>query len=391
MKRTLPSALVLLFSAFIAYAAVPPEKADLLLRNGKIVSVDDTKPQAEAIAVLGDKILAIGSNADMQQYIGSQTKVLDLKGKLAIPGFIESHGHFLGVGEARMNLNLMTARNWDEIVDMVAKAAAKARPGEWIRGRGWHQEKWDKKPQPSLEGFPTHQSLSRVSPNNPVVLTHASGHATIANAKAMELAGITAATANPVGGEVLKDSTGQPIGVFRETASGLLRKGMTTSAANRTAADTQAEMRRQVELAVEECVSKGVTTFADAGSSYALVELLKKMVDEGKLGMRLWVMLSEGNANLKNNLSRYKLIDYGDHRLTVRAIKRMMDGALGSRGAWLLEPYADMPGSTGLNTAPLSDIRETARLAIENGFQLCIHAIGDRANRETLNIYEAAF
>jgi predicted amidohydrolase YtcJ len=391
MKRIPLISAALFFLVAASYAAVPAEKADLVLRNGRVVTVDEARPQAEAIALLGDKIQALGSNADMQPYIGPQTRVLDLKGNLAIPGFYDSHAHFLGIGEARMNLNLMNARNWDEIVDMVAQAAAKAKPGEWIRGRGWHQEKWNKKPQPDVEGFPTHELLSRASPNNPVILTHASGHATLANAKAMELAGITAATPNPAGGDVLKDAKGQPIGVFRETASGLLRRAMSQSTSRRTASEAEAEMRRQVELAVEECVSKGVTSLADAGSSFALVELLKKMIDEGKLGMRLWVMLSENNARLKENLPKYKLIGYGDHRLTVRSIKRLMDGALGPRGAWLLEPYSDMPGSSGLNTAPLADVRETARLAIEQGFQLCIHAIGDRANRETLDVYEEAF
>lgn len=391
MKRIPLISLVLFLLVAALFAAVPAEKADLVLRNGRIVTVDDARPRAEAIALLGDKIQALGSNTEIQPYIGPQTRVLDLKGSLAIPGFYDSHAHFLGIGEARMNLNLMNARNWDEIVDMVAKAAAKAKPGEWIRGRGWHQEKWDKKPQPDVEGFPTHELLSRASPDNPVILTHASGHATLANAKAMELAGISAATPNPAGGDVLKDAKGQPIGVFRETASGLLRRAMSQSAARRTASEAEAEMRRQVELAVEECVSKGVTSLADAGSSFALVELLKKMIDEGKLGMRLWVMLSENNARLREDLPRYKLIGYGDHRLTVRSIKRLMDGALGPRGAWLLEPYSDMPGSTGLNTASIAEVRETARLAIEHGFQLCIHAIGDRANRESLDVYEEAF
>jgi hypothetical protein len=285
----------------------------------------------------------------------------------------------------------MHVRNWDEIVAKVADAARKAKPGEWIVGRGWHQEKWDRKPEPAVEGFPTHETLSKVSPDNPVFLTHASGHAGFANRKAMELAGVTRASVNPPGGEILKDAKGEPIGVFRETAQGLVRGAISKARAAMTPADIEREAREEIRLAAEECLSKGITSFQDAGSSFATIDLLKKLVDEGKLPLRLWVMVREGNAILASRLGRSRLIDYGDHRLTVRAIKRAIDGALGPRGAWLLEPYADLPSSTGLNTTPVTEIAETARLAIDNGFQLCVHAIGDRANRETLDIFENTF
>jgi predicted amidohydrolase YtcJ len=265
----------------------------------------------------------------------------------------------------------------------------KAKPGQWIYGRGWHQEKWTRKPEPNVEGFPTHEALSKVSPDNPVLLTHASGHASFANAKAMELSGITSATPNPPGGDFLKDAKGQPTGLFRETASRLIRTR--TGEPPLTPEEEAARARRILELASQEVLSKGVTSFQDAGSGFADVDLMKKMVDEGKINVRLWVMLRVGNQALAENMAKYRTIDYAEGFLTVRAIKRSIDGALGSRGAWLLEPYSDKPGDTGHNTTPVDEIRETARLALQHGYQLCVHAIGDRANRETLDIFEEAF
>jgi hypothetical protein len=367
------------------------DTATLVLRNGNIVTVDDRRPHAQAIAVRGDKILAVGTNAEMEKYVGRTTQVIDLQGRLAIPGFIEGHGHFTGIGAAKRNLDLMKVKNWDEIVAMVAEAAQKAKPGEWILGRGWHQEKWDKVPQPNVEGFPTHESLDKVSPNNPVLLTHASGHAGFANGKALALAGITSKTPDPPGGEILKDAKGNPTGLLRETAQGLVRRALEEAQSKLTPEERLAIARKEIELAVEECLSKGITSFQDAGSSFATVDLLRTMVDEGKLGVRLWVMLRESVDRLEANLAKYRMVNYGDSRLTVRAIKRSIDGALGPRGAWLLEPYADLPSSTGLNTTPVDEIKRVAQLAMQHGYQLCVHAIGDRANRETLNIFEEAF
>jgi hypothetical protein len=358
-----------------------PAAADLVLTNGKIVTVEDAMPEVQAVAVRGDRVVALGSSAEMRRFTGAATQVVDLKGQLVIPGFIEGHGHFTGVGEAQLNLKLMSVKSWDEIVAMVAEAAKSAKPGEWIVGRGWHQEKWTARPQPNVEGFPTHASLDAVSPNNPVILTHASGHASFANAKAMELSGITRATPNPAGGEILKDAEGNPTGLLRETASGLVRTGR----------GDEARARKVLELASAEALSKGITTFQDAGSPFATIDLIRTMVDEGKLGVRLWVMIRANNAALGQNLAKYRMVDYANGRLTVRAIKHSIDGALGSRGAWLLEPYSDKPDSTGLNTTPIDVIAATATLALQHDYQLCVHAIGDRANRETLNIFEQAF
>jgi predicted amidohydrolase YtcJ len=367
--------------------AGPP--ADLVLTNGTIVTVETALPEAQAVAIVGDRIADIGSSADMKRHVGPKTEVIDLKGQLVIPGFIEGHGHFTGVGQAELNLKLMRVSSWQEIVSMVEAAATKAKPGQWIYGRGWHQEKWTTKPEPNVEGFPTHESLSKVSPNNPVLLTHASGHASFANAKAMELSGITRDTPNPPGGDIIKDAQGNPIGAFRETASGLIKRG--AGEPRPTEAEATARARRILELASQEAVSKGVTSFQDAGSSVSDVDLMKQMIDEGKINVRLWVMLRMNNQALAANLAKYRTVDYGKGFLTVRGIKKAIDGALGPRGAWLLEPYSDKPGDTGRNTTPVEEIREAAKLALEHNYQLCVHAIGDRANRETLNIFEEAF
>jgi len=364
-----------------AQAPPPVASADLVLTNGRVLTVEDTLPEAQAVAIKGDRIAAVGTSAEIRRYVGPATQVIDLNGQLAIPGLIDGHAHFLGVGEAQLNLNLMSTTSWDQIVAMVGEAVKTAKPGEWIVGRGWHQEKWTSRPQPNVEGFPTHASLDAVSPNNPVVLTHASGHASFVNAKAMDVSGITRSTPNPGGGEILKDTTGNATGLLRETASGLVRRER----------GDEVRTRRALELASQEALSKGLTSFQDAGSSFATIDLMKKMIDEGKIGVRLWVMLSEPNERAAGQLGQYRIIDYGDGHLTVRAIKRYMDGALGSRGAWLLSPYSDKPDSVGLNTSPLQEITDAARLAITNDFQLCVHAIGDRANRETLNIFAQAF
>ena len=367
---------------FLACAVAFGQPADLVLRNGKIVTMNAAQPVVEALAVRGDRIAALGGNADAAKWTGAGTKVIDLHGMLAIPGFIEGHGHFTGLGEFRLGLDLREARTWDEIVAQVARAAKQAKPGEWIVGRGWHQSKWARAPEPNVEGFPLHGSLDKVSPNNPVLLTHASGHAAFVNAKAMEAAGITRETPNPQGGEILKDQQGNPTGLLREQAEGLV---------GRVCRAPRSDLRKVIDLASDECLAKGITTFEDAGSPLATVDLFRSMAENHELRLRMWVMLRTSNQQLAPNLDRYRTIGAGGNYLTIRAIKRQMDGALGSRGAWLLEPYADQPDSRGLNTEDPADIRKTAEMAIGHGYQLCIHAIGDRANREVLDIYEQVF
>jgi len=397
MKRKKSFLVAMILSAMLAAGMIlastaqKPEPADLVLVGGKIVTMDEAKPQAEALAVRGDRIVAVGTSQEIKAYIGGQTRVLDLRGKLAVPGLIDSHVHFMGIGESKQSLDLTKARSWEEIVALVAEAAKRAQPGQWIIGRGWHQEKWDKTPQPNIAGLPFHEGLSQVSPENPVILEHASGHSSLANAKAMELARITARTRNLPGGEIIKDQEGKPIGAFLESAQWLLTQAHASALSRRTAKQVEADNRLTAKLASEECLSKGLTSVHDAGASFATIDLYKRLADEGRLGVRLNAMLSEQNIRLGERIKDYFLVGYRDHQLSVRSIKRLIDGALGSHGAWLLEPYADLPSSTGLNIHPPADLRETARIAIENGFQICTHAIGDRANRETLNIYEEAF
>ena len=360
-----------------------PDDADLVLRGGNIVTVDASFPEAQALAARAGRIVAVGSDRDIEALIGPRTEVVDLAGRTAIPGFIEGHAHYMRVGLSTLQLNLMDVANWDEVVSMVAEAVAESEPGELITGRGWHQEKWNRRPEGGVDGLPHHASLSAVSPDNPVVLTHASGHATFANARAMEVAGITASTRDPDGGEIVRDTRGVPIGAFRETASGLL--------APARAGASDPDPRRVALLAQEEAFSKGITSFHDAGSGFSTVDVWKEMVDDGSLQIRIYSMIRADNESLAENLAAYRTVAYGDDRLTVRAIKVSIDGALGSHGAWLLEPYDDLPTSSGLNTAPVDGIREKARLAMEHGYQLNVHAIGDRGNRETLDIFEEAY
>jgi hypothetical protein len=364
------------------------EPANLILINGKIVTVDERFPTATWIAVQGDRIAALGLDPNgYKRHVGDGTEIVDLGGALTIPGLIESHGHFTGLGQSKTILDLTKARSWDDIVALVAEAAKSAKPGDWILGRGWHQEKWDRVPEPNVEGLPFHDALSLITPANPVLLEHASGHSSLANAKAMELSKITATTTNPEGGEIVRDAKGNAIGAFLETAQSLLRY----EAGHFSPEEAEARARKLVDLASSECLVHGVTTFHDAGTGFSTVDLYKKMAEEGALPVRLYVMLSAGNKALTEKGLSYRMIGAADNHLTVRTIKRLIDGALGAHGAWLLEPYADLPGSTGLNTESIEEMKATAKFAIENDFQLATHAIGDRGNRETLDIYEEAF
>ena len=379
---------ILLLAACAAAFAQP---ADLILRNGKIVTLSAGAPTAGAIAIRAGKIVAVGTEADVRKQAGPGTRLIDLHGMLAIPGFIEGHGHFTGVGEFRMGLDLREASTWDDIVAQVGRAAKQAKPGEWIVGRGFHQSKWTKAPEPNVEGFPLHASLDKVSPNNPVLLTHASGHAAFVNAKALEAAGVTARTPDPPGGEILKDSHGEPTGLLRERAQGLAARARADWESRLTPAERAAQKRKVVDVAVNESLSKGITTFEDAGSPFDTIDLLKAMAEKHELRLRVWMMLRVPTDQMAAKMDQYRTIGVGDNYFTVRAVKRAIDGALGSRGAWLLAPYTDKPDSVGMNNDDPADVRKAAELAMQHGYQMCVHAIGDRANRETLDIYEQLF
>src|SRR5262245_46040766 len=375
----------------LLHGQAPARSADLVLRNGKIVTVDETRPVAEALAVAGDIIVAIGPEDEIQRHVGPSTRVIDLRGALAIPGLIDAHAHFTGVGEAARNLRLGTAKNWDEIVRMVGDAAKTARPGDWILGRGWPQEKWSPAPAETIEGFPLHEALSRVSPNNPVWLTHASGHAGFANAVAMKVAEVSKSTPDPAGGKILREADGDATGLFNERAMSLIGSALSRDRATRTPEQVEADLRTVIELAAREGLSKGLTTIADAGSPPQTIDVMKKLLDEKRLPIRVWMMLRESPDRLAVSMPKYRTVNYGDKRFTVRGIKRAIDGALGSRGAWMLEPYADLSSTSGMNTDTLDDVRRSAELSIQHAYQLNVHAIGDRGNRETLNIFEETF
>lgn len=361
--------------------------ADIIFINGNVATMEDSPVYAQAVAIKGDKILAVGSTEEIETYAGDSTEVIDLNGKFVMPGFFESHAHLIGLGESLVNVDLRPAKNWDEVIALVAKAAEAAKPGEWIVGRGWHQEKFDPKPNPNVNGYPVHNELSKAVPYNPVMLSHASGHAVFANVKAMQTAGINKNTTNPEGGTIVRDSTGNPIGVFEENAENLIRKFYDEYQSMRSPEQIRADYVKKIQLASEECLKKGITSFTDAGEPFEIIDIIKQLADSNKLSLRFNVMIGDSMHLLKENLDSYRMIGYGDNHLTVRSIKQYVDGALGSRGAWMLEPYSDLPNHSGSNVTPIDTLKEIAELAINNDYQMCIHAIGDRGNFEVLNIY----
>ena len=338
---------------------------------------------------MNGKIEFAGSEKEAREYIGDKTEVIDLGGKTMTPGFIEGHGHIMGVGYNELNLDLASVKNYNELVERVREAASKAKPGQWILGRGWHQEKWDQKPEKIVKGFQTHKLLSEASPNNPVFLRHASGHAAMANAKAMEIAGVNQLSVEKLqqnltqeGGEVILDELGNPTGIFNERAMSLVARHIPEN--------TEETNAQALELAIKACWRNGITSFHDAGAGREDIELFKKFKSENKLGVRLHVMLTGFDRDLV-----YEWFNKGpeidkDHWLNIRAVKLNCDGALGSRGAWLLESYTDRPNFFGMATYPMDTVLKISRLALKSGFQVCSHAIGDRANQEILNRYEQA-
>lgn len=371
-------------------AAVQP--ADLVLRGGTIASVDPKIGQTQAIAVNGSTITAIGSDTEMDRYIGADTKVVELDGRFAMPGFIEGHGHFLGLGRAQQILDFSAVKNWDEIVTMVATAADKAKPGEWILGHGWHQEKWDSIPDDAVDGVPRNDSLNKAAPDNPVLLGHASGHAAYANDAALAAGDIGDSTPDPDGGTIVRAENGKATGLLRETAQRLVSAALGEHQSELSPEQAEIISREQVYLAGQAALRNGVTSFHDAGASFEQIDLFRLLEREGALPIRLYVMVRrESNEQMAELLPHYRMVADDNDYLAVRSIKRQVDGALGAHGAWLLEPYVDMTDTSGLVLETVDDISRTAEIAIEHGFQLNTHAIGDRANREMLDLYEQAF
>ncbi|MFC3415950.1 amidohydrolase [Algoriphagus hitonicola] len=376
--------------AFIGFSCSsgPENPADQVFINGIIYTVDESNPKVEAVAVKDGMIQAVGTTAEIQEWAGETTEVIDLEGKTMTPGLIESHAHLMGIGYNKLELDLMYVKTYDELVEKVAEAVEKAQPGDWITGRGWHQDKWIEKPEKMVKGFQTNEKLNEVSKDNPVFLRHASGHASFANAKALEMAGIANLSGERPGevegGEIILDDLGNPTGVLTERASNLV--------ARLVPEETPERAEEALTLALQELVEKGITSFHDAGSGQDVIDLVEKFKNEGKLTVRQYIMLTGRQPELLEEwYQKGPMIDTADHLLTVRSIKLNCDGALGPRGAWLLEDYYDRPGHRGHETLPMSVVTEVSEKALPLGFQVCSHAIGDRANQEILDRYEAAF
>ena len=361
----------LLASAFTMSSA-----ADTVFENGVLYTLDEASSRVSALCVSDTGRLKTLETCE-------PNKKIDLSGQVVIPGFVEGHGHLMGYGEAQLNLNLATAQNLDELVAQVAAAVDQAEPGEWILGRGWHQSKWNETPK-MVKGFQTNETLNRVSPDNPVFLKHASGHAAFVNDRALEIAGIDEKTRVAGDGEIIRDTTGRATGVLNERAQNLVSRFVP--------ALSRSQRERALELALDGLANVGITSFQDAGASQSDIRLFQSFLEEGRLTARVYAMITGGDSDmLADWMERGPLIDAGNGKLTVRSIKLVADGALGSRGAWLLEPYSDRAGHSGLPTMPVADMADISHLAYRNGFQVAIHAIGDRANKEVLDIFDALF
>ncbi|MGH9586355.1 MAG: amidohydrolase, partial [Acidobacteriaceae bacterium] len=393
----LGSTLLLLAGAFAATTPPAPSptrlpSADLVLRNGVIETLDPLQPRVAALAIRDGRIEAMGSNEAIAHCVGANTKVLDLHGAFVTPGFIEGHGHLMDTGQSLMELNVGRAPNWDAIVAQVKAAVAKARPGEWILGTGWQQSKWDKVPQPNVDGLPLPASLDAVSPNNPVMLDHASGHALYVNAAVLKLAGINSKTPDPPGGSIVHDAQGNPIGMLRDTAQDPVDRAYSRYLASLPPQQVAARREQALQAALQNEISKGITTFVDMGEDFKTIDWLKQQASKG-LPLRLYVNINgESVSELDQRLAQYRLIGYANNHFTVRGIGEIIsDGALGTRSAWFLKPYSDAPDITGKNVTPMSTIQQIGEIAARDNFQLSVHAIGDRANRETLDVFQKIF
>lgn len=373
--------LIQLLAFALLLSCSEPDKADLIITNGNIYTGDLNDSKVESVVVKDGKILFAGNASEAKNFEGRK---IDLKGKTMTPGLIEGHAHIMGVGYNLLNVDLREAKSYDEVVEMVQERAKNTPKGQWILGRGWHQDKWDVQPESMMKGFPTHDLLSEKVPDHPVWLKHASGHAALGNAKAMEMAAIDGSSPQPDGGEIFKGLNNQPTGLFNETAQGLV---------SRIVPQNSLETDRQaLQLALQECFKNGIVGFHTAGASGKEIELFKEFAEKDQLKMRLYVMLNgRDSALLEEYFLKGREENLFDDRLTVRAVKLYADGALGSRGAWLLEEYEDASGVHGHNVMPMDEIEAITEQAYRAGFQVCIHAIGDRANREVLDIYERTF
>jgi len=373
--KTLPALLSLLLLSFLS-AAADTQPADLVLKNGNIYTVNDKQAQAEAVAIRGDRIVFVGSNAAAQKYIGKGTRVLDLRGLTVVPGLTDAHHHLSGVGFREMTLNLEGVNSLEDFLAKVKIRVAQAKPGEWVTGRGWIETFWT----PPV--FPTRWDLDQIAPGNPVILTRADGHGTVVNSAALKIAGIDKSTPNPFGGEISKDKTGEPNGMLLDAAQNLVRRHLPATSA--------ADEEQAVILGVKRDVELGWCQVQDPGGDYDEVEIFKKLYSDGKIKLRIYKVLSGPGEEAQRLLREGPIVGAFGNRLTVRSIKLYADGSLGSRSAALLAPYSDAPGTSGFLTIKEAELRPLLREALRQGIQIETHAIGDRANRFILDEYERA-
>ena len=349
--------------------------ADLVIMGGKVATVDNDFSISEAVAVQDDKIIFVGTNNDAKRYIGGNTKVIELHGELVLPGLIDSHGHLTGFGKSLENIDLVGTQSYQEVLDLVKEKVKTAKPGEWIRGRGWDQNDWE------VKEFPTHQALSKISPKNPVVLSRVDGHALLVNQKTMEIAGIGKFTSDPEGGKLLRNLNGFPTGIFIDNAEILITDYIPKYSTER--------IRGIIKNAANRCIELGLTGVGDAGIPISRIDDYKFLIDDNELPLRINAMLSDTvTSNLSGFFQKYKIDSYGNNFLRVKSIKLYADGALGSRGAALLEPYSDDPENSGLIVTDKSHLLDVCKTALESDFQVCTHAIGDKAIRIMLDVYE---
>ncbi|MDX2280509.1 MAG: amidohydrolase [Saprospiraceae bacterium] len=388
LKVLFPTSLILLLLCNACTPTTAP-KATLILYNGVFFTADSSKQAYSAIAIAQDRILALGTDAEIQKLANTSTEQIDLNGAFVMPGLIEGHGHFSSLGRSLQNINLLHTQSWREVVAQIAEKAKNTPPDTWIEGRGWHQEKWTESPGLTVQGYPFHDALSAVSTEHPVILYHASGHALIANEKALALAGISSETPDPLGGHIIRDATGRLTGVLEENAMDLIEQPYTAWKNKRPESEKIAAFEKTVDLATQHCLQQGITSFQDAGSDFWELAQYKRLAENGKLGVRLWAMIAQPHASDFDKLRNFPQIGIGNGFFTARAVKAYFDGALGSYGAWLLAPYTDKPGAYGQNTTLVDTIRALAEQCRQHQLQFCVHAIGDRANREVLNVFDA--
>ena len=388
MRTFIHFSILIFFFAFLWSCKKESIYADVIFVNGNFYTVDSLKPSASVLAVSNHRIIGLGDNNIIDKFKNADTKIIDLENSFVMPGFIEGHGHFGGFGEGLQNLNFLHSKSWDDVIKLVEEKVKTAKPGEWIVGRGWHQEKWDEIPLNNVLGYPFHDELSAISPNNPVLLRHASGHAVFANERAMKEAGISKESPNPLGGEIVRDLEGEAIGVFEERAMNLVSGSYQDYLKSLDPERQKKIWFEGLELAQKECLKNGITSFQDAGTKFKELQWLREWAESGNMDIRLWAMIRESYDDMDGKLNDFPWLNLGDYHFTVRAIKSEVDGALGAFGAWLLKPYADKYGFSGQNTTPLEEVDKIASLAAKHQLQFCVHAIGDRANKEVLDIFE---